>query len=126
MANIHDVFPSKYLKASELKGQRPIVTIDRVEIEAGNNNDELLVAYFKGKSKGMVINKTKANIISTMYGPETDNWVGEQIQLYETTADFNGKRTAAIGVQIPSKRDREAAQKTPAPSAATADDEVPF
>lgn len=134
MANIHDVFPSKFLKASDLKGSRPILVFERVEIEEMREGEEALVAYFRGREKGMVINKSKAGILASIYGPETENWVGEYVQLYETTVDFKGKRTPSIGIQIPTKAEQRAFEeqqkgkgatvpKQPAPAG---DDEVPF
>lgn len=138
MANIHDVFPSKYLKSADLKGSQPILIFERVEIEEMRAGEEALVAYFRGREKGMVVNKSKANILASVYGPETENWIGEYVQLYETTVDFQGKRTPSIGIKIPTKaeqREFEAkhgnkvatAPPSKQPAHATSDDdEVPF
>ena len=47
MPNINDVFPSTYLKASDIRGKEPVVTIDRVEFEpVGRKREMKAVIYF--------------------------------------------------------------------------------
>jgi len=95
--NINDVYPSKYLKASDLQGKEITVTMDRVEEESvGQDGDTKPVLYFQGKQKGIVLNKTNSNNIMGAYGAETDNWSGKQIVLYSTYVDFAGKSVEAI------------------------------
>ena len=123
---ISSAFPSKYLKAADLNDKKPIVTISHVEMEdvgQGENKEMKPVIYFEGKEKGIVLNKTNSDVLATMYGDDTDEWKGEKVQLYEATVDFQGKRTAAIRMKIPTKADLKPEK---APAAATADDEVPF
>ena len=98
MANIHDAFPSNYLKASDLKGAQPVVTIDRIEFEAVGRTKEMKpIVYFVGKEKGVVLNKTNANKIAELTGStETDDWSGCQIRLYATHVEFQGETVEAI------------------------------
>jgi hypothetical protein len=56
---ISEEFPSQYLKASDLGGRDIRVTMGRVEREK-IGTDNKLVLYFKGKDKGLVLNKTNA------------------------------------------------------------------
>lgn len=102
---IGSAFPSKYVKAADLPGDRHVsVTIDRVEVEnvAGSDNpdDEKPVLYFVGKQKGMVLNKTNATTVSSAYGDETDEWHGKPILLYVTDVAFQGKMVPSIRVKI--------------------------
>lgn len=78
MANINDAFPSKFLKASDLNGGQPVATIDRVAFEpVGRNREMKAVLYFRGKDKGLVLNKTNATKLTQMTGSsETDDWSG--------------------------------------------------
>ena len=75
-----------YLKADDLpQGQDVSVTIDRVILEDLNNNgktEQKPVVYFRGKNKGLVLNRTNAESISRLYGGETDAWAGKAIALY--------------------------------------------
>jgi hypothetical protein len=66
-------FPSNYLRAADLQGRNVTVTIDRVAME-DIGGDHKPVLYFRGKEKGMVLNKTNGNNISAAYGDETDDW----------------------------------------------------
>jgi hypothetical protein len=99
--NIDNVFPSHYLKASDLNGASPAVTIDRLEVEPiGRNKEMKPVLYFIGKEKGLVLNKTNASKIAQLSGSkDTDDWHGFKIRLYATEAEFGGETFEAIRVK---------------------------
>ena len=132
--NINDAFPSNYLKASDLGGAQPIVTIDRVEVEpVGRTKEMKPVIYFAGKQKGVILNKTNSKKIAEIAGsPDTDDWHGVQIKLYATDVDFQGETVEAIRVKSPAQK--PAAKKKPAPPpepepdeyAPITDDDIPF
>lgn len=105
MGNIHDAFPSAYLKASDLKGTQPVVTMDRVEYEeVGQKKDRKPILYFVGKTKGLVLNKTNCNRIVELTGtPITEEWQGQQIQLFMAHVEFQGDTVEAIRVKAPPK-----------------------
>ena len=97
--DINSAFPSKYLKAADLKGRRVMVTISAVEMEDIGDDDSKPVVYFEGKSKGLVLNKTNSNmIIEITDSSETDSWAGQQIVLFSTKVDFQSRRVDAIRV----------------------------
>lgn len=123
--NIDSAFPSAYLKASDLGTSQPLVTIDRVEVEpVGRDREMKPVLYFRGKEKGVVLNKTNSNMIATVTGSrDTDDWTGCQIRLYATTTEFGGETVECIRIKAPG------AQKAPAPKPVVADEvseDVPF
>ena len=135
--NIDSAFPSNYLKASDLGTGAPVVTIDRVEVEpVGRDREMKPVLYFKGKEKGVVLNKTNSNMIASLLGSrDTEDWTGCQIRLYATTTEFGGEtveciRVKAVGVQ----QQRQAPVRQPEPPprvpdselAALTDDDIPF
>jgi len=134
---MNDIYPSKYLKADDLQGREVRVTMQSVELEKiGDDNKPVL--YFKGKDKGIVLNKTNASTISVGYGDDTDEWFDQPIILFSVMVDFNGKVGPAIRVRVPTAKDNKAApaprradpiSSGPAtkPSAgADMDDEIPF
>lgn len=128
--DINNAFPSKYLKTSDLGGQPRRVVMDRVEMEL-LGEDKRPVVYFKGKDKGLVLNKTNANTISDMWGSDTRTWEGKDIVIYPTRVDFKGERVDAIRVQyIDSKPSRPALQHSevapPAPLSQEMSDEIPW
>lgn len=124
MANINDAFPSKYLRAADLQGRTPTVTISEVKTETVGD-DQRLVVYFTGKDKGLVLNKTNANAIADILGDEdTDNWTDGRITLITAKVDFQGKRVPAIRIEEPAASAKPA---RPAPKAEPVDeDEIPF
>ena len=96
--NINDAYPSKYLKASDLKGAKVRVTISKVDSEeVGDGNKP--VAYFVNKEKGLVLNKTNAMIIASAFGPETATWEGGEIYLYPGKTQFNGQMVDCLKVE---------------------------
>lgn len=114
--NINDAFPSKWLKAADLKGGQPTVTVADVRYEDIGDDGNKPVIYFDGKEKGVVLNKTNATNIAQAYGEDTDAWRGKKVILFTTWVDFNGKSVEAIRIR-PAPQftsglpDREAAPK---------------
>jgi hypothetical protein len=94
-----EAFPSNWLKAADLAGHSVKVVVDRVVIEDIGDNEKP-VMYFQGKQKGVVLNKTNANMIVEYYGDETAGWVGKEIELYPDKVGFQGKIVDCIRVRI--------------------------
>ena len=135
---------SKTLKASDLNGREVRVTMSHVERQEFKNRetggiDRKYVLFFEGKEKGLVLNKINTNTIIDYYGDESDAWAGKQIILYETTAEYQGKRSPAIRIKVNPNHVTQAqvaAPQRPAPAAAPAastykdtpieEDSVPF
>ena len=101
--NIDQAYPSKYIKESDLQGQARLLTIARVSMEAvdQSGHDMKPVVFFQGAQKGIVLNVTNKNIIVLLYGAETDNWTGRQIELYPSQTDFRGEVVACIRCRAP-------------------------
>lgn len=96
-------FPSKYLKAADLQGKPVNVTMSHVREEqvSAKQSDPLQpVLYFVGKAKGLVLNKTNARAIATLYGWESDDWQGHKVQLFEIMTDYQGQATPGIRVRM--------------------------
>jgi len=132
---ISEEFPSKYLKSSDLKGQEVRVTMGNVEREE-IGSDKKLVLYFKGKEKGMVLNKTNANTIGDFYGDDSDDWYDQPLILFSIRTEFQGKPVDGLRCRVPTARDNKPARREdpissgppsghPAGAEMT-DDEIPF
>lgn len=100
---VSEAFPSQYLKAADLQEKQAAVQVERVDFEQ-IGDDRKPVVYFKGKEKGLVLNKTNANNIAAVYGDETDDWLGADLVLFPTMVDFQGRSVPAIRVKIPPRR----------------------
>ena len=99
--NINDVFPSNYLKASDLKGQAKKVTIEDVALEEFGQDGQKAIVHFKGIPRGLVLNKTNGMLLAANLGPDTDGWIGKDIELYPTKVQFQGRVVDAIRVRLP-------------------------
>lgn len=96
--NLNQLYPSNYLKAEDLQGREVTVTIDRVVVEK-LGQDEKPIMYFQGKQKGVVLNKTNATNIGSVYGSETTAWTGKKVTLFPAWVDFQGKSVQAIRIR---------------------------
>ena len=124
---ISEEFPSQYLKASDLQGREVRVTMANVEREKiGQDNKPVL--YFKGKEKGVVLNKTNAATIGNAYGDDTEDWYEQPLILFAIKTDFQGKIVDAIRCRIPTAKDNKPAQRRPDPisSGPAREEEPPF
>lgn len=122
--NINDQFPSKFLKAADLNGSEPIVTIKDCIVET-IGEDKRPVLYFAGKEKGVVLNKTNATNISDAYGGDTDEWTGKKVVLFTAWVDFQGKSVESIRIR-PAKANEGAKRASVAPAFdGPADDPAP-
>lgn len=54
---------------------------------------------FVGKEKKLALNKTNGKAIATMYGNDTDEWVGKPIAIYVTTTEFEGEQRECIRIR---------------------------
>lgn len=98
--NVNDLFPSKYLKGSELKG--PVtVTIQRVGSESmykpGQGQITGYVLYCEKASRGVVLGRTLALQIAEAVGdPDIDKWHGHQVTLYPQPMTVAGRDLVAV------------------------------
>lgn len=102
--HINEAFPSKYVRAADLKNSEVTVVIATVDVENISPTERKLVMTFQGKQKGMVLNKTNANRIAYVYGNDTDDWIGKEIVLYPEMVEFQGRMVEAIRVKPPLKK----------------------
>ena len=111
--NINDQFTaSKYLKAADLKGSVAKVKIRDVTVEEVGS-DRRMVAWFQGKEKGMVLNKTNAMTIGETLGPDTDAWTGAEIEVFSMKVEYQGKMVDGLRIRVP----RRSPAQRPAPVA---------
>lgn len=103
------LFPSKYLKAADLRGKNVAVVIERIApreklMMQGGKTDTKPVMYFKGKEKGQILNKTNARAIAKVYGPEVTNWIGKTVVIMSAEVEARGEMVEAIRVNVDATR----------------------
>lgn len=107
--NIDDYYKtdSDWLSAADLpQGKEARATISEiVEVTFKPGEPAKLGMKFKGKEKGVVLNKTNAKRIAHVYGPSTGAWIGKEIFLYTELVEFQGKEMLGIRVRVPMPED---------------------
>lgn len=130
---IGELYPSKYVKSDDIKGQRLQLQVGKVVMEDIADNEIKPVMYFNGKEKGMVLNKTNAMLCAHCWGDETDAWAGQWLDLFVEPKMFQGKVVDGISVapKLPNSQSAPAqpAAPEPPPQAPGPDgivDDIPF
>lgn len=137
-----DVFPSRFLKASDLNGDPITLTIASAGYETlknykGNDEQKLVIGFLKTK-KHLVVNVTNWDAIVDATGQaDSDDWIGHKIEVYPSEAQVGAEmkpcirvRGTAQGELKPKAATKKAtAEKPVAKELALADDmddEIPF
>lgn len=110
--NINDVYPSKYLKSADLQGRIAKLKIINIGYEQ-IGTDHRLVLYFQNKEKGLVLNKTNGRTIADVFGDETDNWIGAELDVFSMKVDMQGRMVDGLRVRVPPPRQNPAPQARP-------------
>jgi hypothetical protein len=103
-----DAFPSKYVKAADLRGREASVRIREVKLENFRGR-KAPVLYFEGKQKGLILNKTNASALAILYSEETDAWAGKELTIYPTTVEFQGRMVQSNRIKGPKLRNVKSA-----------------
>jgi hypothetical protein len=119
-----DIFTGKSLKAEDILGKEPVVTIESVERKKFDDGEKAIV-HFVGKEKALVCNRTNWNSIVDITGEEdSDDWTGKRIKLVVARVDFQGKRVNAIRIDPPNVTGKASA-RVAAPLPSEPDDITP-
>jgi hypothetical protein len=101
MADFDDLYGTKFLSATELKGPVTAVIESMTEesfIRPGERPQRKMVAHCKGAKKGLVINKTNALTLATAYGRDMQAWIGKRITVKAEPTTFGGRPTLGLRV----------------------------
>jgi hypothetical protein len=133
-----EVFPSKYMKAADLKGKPRIVTIESARYETLKGLDgketQKIVLYFENVPKSLPLNATNFDGVCDATGcPDTEDWPGQRIELYPTKTSMGGQQVDCIRIRRPSASRPAAAAPPPPPPppppsepASEMNDEIPW
>jgi hypothetical protein len=148
-----EVFPSKYLKASDLGGKPLTVVIEKAPLEVlkspEGKEEAKTVLYFRGLRKTLPLNRINWDSVAAIAGDDTDQWPAASIELYPSKTQMAGKTVDCIRIRPPAQPELSAkmpaaksgpAKKKPAAAAKPKqdgaaekptlaeemDDEVPF
>ena len=103
MTDINEIFGGNTLKAADIQGKEPTVTIETVTPKEFNDNgkpSKKLVISFVGKEKTFVCNVTNARRIAFLYGNDYEQWPGKKITLFvDPFVEFGGQLKPSIRVK---------------------------
>lgn len=107
---VGEYFPSKFLKAEDIKADTP-VTITRLEEEVVGD-DTKPVVHFNELSKGLVMNKTNGKLITEALGTDRiAEWIGKKITLFRTQVPFGDEMKPAIRVKSADEQSASSSSK---------------
>jgi len=101
---LNDIYESTstFLKAADLAGAKPIVTIETAEVvenEFDDGKKKQIVLTFHGKEKKLGLNFTNAAKLAELIGTEEhEEWVGVSIKLYVEKVKFQNRLVDAIRI----------------------------
>jgi hypothetical protein len=129
MAKRDEIFPSRFLRAADLKGKPVALTIESAPTEELNGGEETkTVLHFKKTNKVLPLNMTNWDSVADITGEDdSQNWSDCRIELYPTTTDFRGKPVDCIRIRAPQQRELPKPKPAPKPPLSEEmDDEIPF
>lgn len=145
MPKLNDIYDSggTFLKADDIKGTKPIVTIETAEVvetDYGQGPKKQIVLTFVGREKKLGLNFTNASKIAELTGTEDfDEWVGVAIKLYVERVKFQDRMVDAVRIfpdlpELPpvskksNKKDSDEEYSGPPsfPKGAPTDEEIPW
>ena len=99
--NFDEVFGSRFVNAADLSGPVTVI-IEKIDAEdfarPGEAEKRRAILYFRGRKKGLVLNKTNAIAIASSFGKNMKEWIGHGIVLKPEMTLFGGKQTPCIRV----------------------------
>lgn len=97
-----EMYPSKYLSADDIDDEVQVIIanlkFEKMKDNEGKEQDKPVLWFLK-VDKGMVLNKTNAERIASMYGDETDSWNGKRITLCKEMVTAFGESKWALRVK---------------------------
>lgn len=97
---ISELYPSKWLKATDLPAGGRVATVERYEVQdfhkPNNKTEPALVLYFERATKALITNKTQLKAMEEITGSERfADWPGARVHLQPAIAP-NKKPTIEI------------------------------
>jgi|GEM_PF-1493289 len=97
------LFPGRFIKAGEMDGKPTTLTIkdvylDQLEGEDGREKPQAVVA-FEQINREWALNKTNAQCLVAMWGPDSGEWIGKRVTLFPEN-DASGLSDSGVCIRI--------------------------
>jgi hypothetical protein len=97
MTTINELFPGKYLRASDVTGKSFKAIVERVDVETMRDGAKKAVCYFQDHSRGIVLNRSRAEaLVQLARSQNTDDWVGLEVMVCAGETNFAGTQVPSI------------------------------
>lgn len=99
MADITQAMQAKsdQLNAVDIMGCEPVITIDRVDVKAGEQ--PVAVHYHGCNGRPWKPSKGMLRILAAGWGVESQNWIGKSVQIYcDPSVKYAGKEVGGIRI----------------------------
>jgi hypothetical protein len=95
---------SRYLKAVDYPEPQTLTIRDVREESVGREEELKIVLAFDETPKLLVLNKSNSLALEDLFGWESDDWVGNKIEIYtDPSVTFQGRRTPGLRLRAPQK-----------------------
>lgn len=128
-----DLYPGRFIKASDFKGKKVTLKISEVKIEelVGDKGPQIKgVISFNETEKQLALNKTNGICLKEMFGKKVQEWVGHRVTLFPSQWDGEDcirvwgspelDRDRDVTIALPRKRPFSMTMHKTGPSAAQA------
>ena len=96
--NFDELYPSKFLRASDLNGAPLTVTVGGVAREKVGGELKVIITFSSGE-KPLIANKTNGKALAKLFGKDTAYWIGKKIVLFPCEVDFKGEGVEAVRIR---------------------------
>lgn len=100
------MYPSTWLSKEDCRIplHATIKQVTQEEIKGEGGKELKNVIHFMGSVKSLILNKGNASILCDLFGDDSNQWHGEQIEIYvDANVMFGGKRVGGLRVRAPSQ-----------------------
>lgn len=103
MPHVLSLFDSQFLHSYDLPKPEVAVEIEAVTAgeltgQGGRKTKRPLVK-FSGAERSLVLNKTNAKTLMTLFGPDTAAWTGKKVVLYKAQTQLGGDTVECIRIK---------------------------
>lgn len=102
--NVEHEFPKRFITSTDVDDspKAVVLRINSVKAETvgmGAAAKRKLVLTFRGTVKELALSISNRDMLASVLGPETDNWVGQRIELGCVDATFEGRKVRSIRIK---------------------------
>ena len=130
---VSTILASNWLKKDDLSDPvgGEVFTISKVTEElVGSDQQSKWAMHWKERGVlPMLLNKTNLRLLASMFGDDTDDWRGKEVEVYhDPTISYGGQLVGGLRVRPPRPVQPRArpVQPRPAPRQDLPEDDVPF